>query len=619
MRLKFRILQFLLFAVSALPLVITPVATAEHSVVRRHPQSPPLEDPLNAAVIVKYKSHGAWSQPKGSQSNKPEPRHASKINRALGLNTKDGRVLDTHMQSLKATGISSTHLADRLRLLPDVEWVEVDQINHIQAVPNDPYLADQLQQITPAAGQWYLRAPSGNVTSAINAIGAWDITQGNRNVIVAVLDTGIRPEHPDLSGKMVAGYDFVSDPFMGNDNSGRDNNPTDPGDWSTNNMCAPGEPGEISSWHGTQVAGLIGAATNNGIGIAGVGYNVRVLPIRVLGRCGGLTSDIIAGMLWAAGLSDDVGTGTTIIRRNTHPSRILNLSLGSIGRCSNAYRSTIQRLVEAQIAVVVAAGNESTSVSNPGNCPGTITVGALRHTGSKAGFSSLGSQVSLSAPGGNCVNTNPADPCLYPIMSTINWGENYASSNGYSDAYLRPGMGTSFSTPLVAGTLGLMLSLQPNLSLTDLKSALLNSTTAFPSSDPNSALPNCVRPSYQVPYQYACICTTVTCGSGMLNTQAAVTAVAPPTVIVTSSSQSGVVGGHIVLNATGSSARGGRNIASYAWHIIQGQRLAEFVGTTNSNLATLNLKQRGPVVVQLTVTDSQNFIANERVFLYVKH
>ncbi len=434
---------------------------------------------------------------------------------------------------------------------------------------------------------------------------------------MAVLDTGVRPDHPDLQGKLVSGFDFVADPFMGNDHNGRDSNPTDPGDWTTNNMCTPGEPGEHSSWHGTQVAGLIGAATNNALGIAGVGYNVRVQPIRVLGRCGGLTSDIIAGMLWAAGLSDDVGTTSSIIRPNHHPSRILNLSLGGSGSCSNAYRAAIQRLTDAQVAVVVAAGNASTSVSKPGNCPGVITVAGLRHSGTKAGFSSLGSQVSISAPGGNCVNTNPADPCLYPIMSTFNWGETKAGSNGYSDSYLRPSMGTSFATPLVAGTVGLMVSLQPNLSLDNIKDALKNSATPFPTSEPGNDLPSCVRPSYQVPYQYGCICNSSTCGAGMLNTEAAVAAIAPPFVHITPSSLIGQVGGHIILNSTGTTARGGRTINAYAWSIVHGQGLAAFVGVTNGNLATLNLKHKGNVVLQLSVTDSQNYTATERVTLTI--
>ena len=133
--------------------------------------------------------------------------------------------------------------------------------------------------------------------------------------MVAVVDTGVRYEHPDLlevavGGTLLAGYDMTSDPAVANDGDGRDADASDPGDWVTQaDLVQRDGPflrctiPERSSWHGTQVSGLIAAITQNGIGMAGAAPGVRVLPVRVLGKCGGHDSDIIAGMRWAAGLS----------------------------------------------------------------------------------------------------------------------------------------------------------------------------------------------------------------------------------------------------------------------------------------------------------------------------
>lgn len=596
----------------------SPQLTAAQDIPRKF--KPPILDRYaenNAAVIVKYKANGNWSRPSPDQPLElPAPRHAQKINKALGLNSTDGRVLDQHIQSLRAKGLSSSELASRLSKLPDVEWAEVDKINRAHALPNDPFLANNLPSATPRVGQWYLRTPSAQTPSAIDAIGAWNITTGNPNVIVAVLDTGIRPDHPDLRDKLVPGFDFISDPFVSFDGNGLDSNATDPGDWTSDNMCAQGLAGEASSWHGTEVAGLIGAATNNATGIAGVGYNVRILPVRVLGRCGGYDSDIIAGMLWAAGLGSKVGLSSNPLPPNPYPAKILNLSLGGSGNCSNAYRAAIQRLANAQVAVVVSAGNDSNAVNSPGNCSGVITVAGLEHSGAKVLYSSLGSQVSISAPGGNCVN-DFGQECLYPIMSTTNWGDTSPGANGYSDSYFRPGLGTSFSAPLVAGTIGLMLSAQPGLSLQEIKANLLATATPFPSTSFGTPLPACVQPTSQRLFQLACICTHDTCGAGMLNTLAAVSAISSPQVSITPSSTTGPRGGYITLNTSSTRAMGSKSIASYIWSISQGNGLASFSGVRNGSMATLALKQSGTVVVSLTVTDSQKYSTTRQVTLSI--
>ncbi|MFM8637860.1 MAG: S8 family peptidase, partial [Betaproteobacteria bacterium] len=388
------------------------------------------EDPESARVIVKYKGDSPLRRVQSSAlaegAAAPAPRHAQRLSQTLRAPLTDGRVLGPHTQALRGQGLSSSELARRLRSLPEVEWAVVDERRRIHNLPNDPLFADNQRTVTPAVGQWYLRAPTAEAVSAINAVGAWVSTQGASSVVVAVLDTGVRPEHPDLQGKLHPGYDFIGLDRSGaattaNDGNGRDNDPTDPGDWTNANECSAGEPASASSWHGTQVSGLIGAATNNGAGMAGAGWNVMVLPLRVLGRCGGYDSDIIAAMRWAAGLSQNVGVSTVLNVPNPFPARVINMSLGSQGTCTAAYQDVVNELRQAGVTVVAAAGNDTgLKVSVPANCPGAVAVSGVRHIGSKVGYSNIGPEVALAAPAGNCVNLQGT--CLYPLLTTINLG-----------------------------------------------------------------------------------------------------------------------------------------------------------------------------------------------------
>src|SRR5712691_993693 len=220
--------------------------------------------------------------------------------RRAGVRLAPHRAMSGDAQVLKLEGRRSVGdvqaIAARLASHPDIEYAVPDQRRFPSAAPNDPYFVGKLQS---------------NLTT-LNVPLAWDITTGNPLLVVAVLDTGILP-HPDLAGRTLSGYDFVSDVYQANDGAGRDASAVDPGDWVSwadvddvnspfDSACLYGGIYEtFSSWHGTHIAGIIGAAGNNGSGIAGINWSSKILPVRVLGKCGGYDSDILDGMRWAAG------------------------------------------------------------------------------------------------------------------------------------------------------------------------------------------------------------------------------------------------------------------------------------------------------------------------------
>ncbi len=272
-------------------------------------------------------------------------------------------------------------------------------------------------------------------------------------------------------------------------------------------------------------SGLIAALTNNGVGMASVGRNVRVLPVRVLGKCGGDESDVIAGMRWAAGLP------VPGVPNNPNRAQVINMSLGVDEPCDAAYQDAVNQIIAAGATIVVAAGNQSHAVGAPANCAGVIAVGGLRHVGTKGGFSSLGPEVAISAPMGNCVNTAVGAPCLYPILSTWNSGTTTPKNSSYTDS-VNWFLGTSLSAPLVAGTVALMLSAQPTLTPYQIRLLLQSTARPFPTTGGDNgdgtAVLQCTAPKNDNrgnPIdQLQCYCTTDTCGAGMLDAGAAVSA-----------------------------------------------------------------------------------------------
>ncbi len=601
-------------AVTALP------AAAERGPLRRAVPLAPTE--TEARVIVKYRSDAPMTRALSATgaSATALPQHAQTLGGRMGLVLTDGRTIGARAQVIKGQGIGSRELADRLAAQPDVEYAVVDGRMRALALPNDPLLPSG-QTGTPAAGQWYLRAPTSatianasSVVASINAAAAWNITSGSSSVVVAVLDTGIRTDHPDFASKFLPGYDFISSTTVSADGDGLDADPADPGDFTTAGQCGTGSVAESSSWHGTQTAGLIGAATNNGTGMAGVGYNVMLLPVRVLGKCGGYDSDIVAGMLWAGGLSNSPN-------QNPYPAKVINLSLGARPPCSKLYQDAVNQLTAAGVVVVAAAGNDGLAVGSPANCAGAIAVAGVRHAGTKVGYSDLGPEVSIAAPAGNCVNSSGT--CLFPLLTTSNKGTStpVATSAGgavYTDGDTDPSLGTSFSAPLVAGTIGLMLSANPALTPAQVLSFLKSSARPFPATGAGTGVAACTAPSATA-QSGECYCTRSTCGAGLLDAGAAVALAANgvPVANVTATATAVAVG--MAVTFDGSASRGGAAapVSTYLWEITSGASLATFSSATNAASATLLPSAAGTVVVRLTVTDSAGRAANSSIALAV--
>jgi len=493
-----------------------------------------------ARVIVGYRDGAALANVHPWRKGAPakdvraaSQRRADALARRAGFALTTGRVIGHRAQVVMARGVDSASLARRLAADPDVAWAVVDQRRRALTVPSDPLFsagpAVNLQTLTggPVVGQWYLREPTDLFRSATNAQAAWARSTGS-GVVVAVLDTGVLADHVDLAGQVLSGYDFVRDTTFSNDGDGRDADASDPGDWITAAENASGAykncGRQDSSWHGTGVAGIVAAATNNGIGMAGLAHGAKVLPVRVLGKCGGFDSDITAGMLWAAGI-DQAG-----LPGSATPARVLNLSLGGGSTaCSGVYQDAIAAVTARGAVVVAAAGNtDGGPVGAPANCPGVIAVAGLRHAGTKVGFSDLGPEIAIAAPGGNCVNIELGQPCLYPILTLSNSGLTVPAAGGsvYSDSF-NISVGTSFATPMVAATAALILSARPDLSPAQVKMALQSGARPFPTSGADNGtdptpVSICQPPSTQG--QLQCYCVTGLCGAGMLDADKALAA-----------------------------------------------------------------------------------------------
>lgn len=462
-RLPKAVASFSAAAVLLSTLFALPAAAAEKPAIDARPVAPPTASTpppaqANGRFVVKFKPGTANARANAY----------GQAARASGVSVKElhatarGAMVVQSTEALTA-GESAGVLAS-LRSQSNVEYAEPDTFVRPASTPNDPLYPEQWDLSEDTAG---MRVPA-----------AWDMTSG-LGTVVAVIDTGITP-HSDLT-QVLPGYDFISDTTISNDGDGRDSNATDAGDYCN---------GSNSSWHGTHVAGTIGAAANNGTGIAGVAYSSTILPVRALGACGGYLSDIADAVVWAAG-----GT-VTGVQANANPVKVINMSLGGSGQCGDYFQSALDYAAAQGVTVVAAAGNADSpaSGSTPANCNNVITVGATGREGNKAYYSNYGPEIDVSAPGGDG-STGDANT----ILSTWNDGTTVQGTETY--AYMQ---GTSMAAPHVAGAAALIMSANPALTPAQVEAILKQTARPLPGT-----------------------CDTGGCGAGLVDAAAAVRAANP--------------------------------------------------------------------------------------------
>jgi serine protease len=375
------------------------------------------------------------------------------------LESKIANRLEVIQLDQPITRAEANELVEQLVDSGKVALAEINEKRYAVTAPNDPEYVNQ----------WYLK-DFATIDKGVGIEDAWSHSTGSPSIVIAIIDTGYTP-HPDLPTPL-AGYDFFDN----------DADATDPGDARLANQCPETPSAAPSSWHGTKVAGVIGAKVNNSIGVAGINQQSPIQHIRILGTCGGDTSDEIKAIRWAAGLPVD---GVPL---NPTPARVINLSLGGGGACSIGEQEAINAATAAGSIVVVAAGNSSQDLDQyqfaPANCNNVITIAATTQTGARAGFSNYGSTVDIAAPGDE-------------IRTTTNGGYTYAD-------------GTSFASPIVSGIVSLMLSVNPTLDYNGVLALLSNPAVA--NSFPSTPLSQCSSD----------IAATYYCGLGILDANHAI-------------------------------------------------------------------------------------------------
>ncbi|RPI22082.1 MAG: hypothetical protein EHM61_23175, partial [Acidobacteria bacterium] len=329
-------------------------------------------------------------------------------------------------------------------LEPDVVYAEPNYISRVEGVPNDQFYKHQ----------WHY--------PYINLPAAWDITTGNANTVIAVIDTGAKYAHPDLGARLITGdcYDFITDPQISLDGGGPDPNAEDVGD----------DPDKLkSTFHGSHVAGTIGASSNNDIGLAGVNWSSGLMILRALGAGGGTDYDISQAILYAAGLPN------ATLKSPSKRANVINMSLSSDGD-SATERDAISKALGAGVCIVAAAGNQNSSAPRyPAAYPGVIAVGSIDLSGARAPYSNYGSHISVVAPGGNSATDSNDDGYVDGVLS-IGWNEDTDKP-----AYVFK-QGTSMAAPHVAGVVSLLLGKKPGMPPAEIKQVL--EKTALDIGDP---------------------------------------------------------------------------------------------------------------------------------------
>ncbi|MSR99624.1 S8 family serine peptidase [Arthrobacter sp. BL-252-APC-1A] len=428
-------------SVSAVPAFATSEALPESSTEVRGSES---TGPVTDRFIISYRHMAGISSTDRAEAYESAAEELGADATVL-FETGTGASVVTVDKEL--TEVESQALMASIAENPAVENIEPDiLLTPAFLPPNDEYYESQWNLFDPVGG--------ANVPSV------WDTTRG-KGQVVAVIDSGIT-NHSDLAGRILPGYDLMSDPDMARDGDGRDPGPRDEGDWSDGSAC----PARGSSWHGTHVAGTVAATANNGQGISGVAPEAKIVPVRVLGDCGGYLSDISDAIIWAAG-GELPG-----IPVNANPAGVLNLSLGGVSTCSYAMQSAVDFANSRNSVVVVSAGNDGGPAANmvPANCQGVIAVGATGPDGQRAYYSNHGPEVDIMAPGGNMSLGDEAG-----ILSTLNFGQTSPTLESY--AFYQ---GTSMAAPHVAGAAALMLAVSPGMTPAQVEARLTETARELP-------------------------------------------------------------------------------------------------------------------------------------------
>lgn len=425
-------------------------------------------------LIVQFKTSVDGSKNGAMQSASVQER-VQALN-TFALSAKAGGTTLSYLKSVAAnTHVAQTSapmdhaalraLAQTLAQDPRVEYAEVDERVFSHFVPNDTFYAAQqgnLQSPFVQAGGANLPNAWGRSVGGVPVSGA--------GVTVAVLDSGYRP-HADLTANIVAGYDFVSqdgfnDFTTANDGDGRDADAQDPGDWNTQaSLCDVSN----SSWHGTHAAGIIGAVGNNNAGMMGIAYRAKILPVRVLGVCGGYTSDTAAALQWAAGLA------VPGVPANANPAKVINMSFGRSGACSATYQNAVRAATAAGALVVVSTGNDgsTTTITQPSNCQGVMAVTAHTSTGANTDYANVGAGTLISAPGNS----------VYSLSNTGTTGPAADSFTARS--------GTSFSAPQVAGVAALLAQIKPGITPAEIITHITSSARPYAAGTYCASRPEC--------------------------------------------------------------------------------------------------------------------------------
>ncbi|WP_415902565.1 S8 family serine peptidase [Neptuniibacter sp. QD29_5] len=373
---------------------------------------------------------------------------ADRLSQAAGVpmsflrETANGRLI-FQLDELKSPN-QAKGLAKALSKIEGISHAEPDIHMVPFALPNDPLLQDY---------QWHYFGPNSSPSEpgGLNATQAWENLDGSyQKAVVAILDTG-STDHSDLNANTIPGYDMISYVDIANDGNGRDSDPSDPGDNT--------DPTQRSSWHGTHVAGTVGAVTNNGNGLAGVGYDrVQLMHVRVLGVGGGTYSDIADAIHWAT----DNG------------ANVINMSLGGSSSCdpNSSMQAAINYAVSNNVSVVVSAGNSNTNTANftPASCSNVINVAAVNRSGGKANYSNYGDLVDVAAPGGEGSSSNSTY-----VISTYNDGVTSPGNEGYVGM-----VGTSMAAPHISGLAALLYSENTGITPAEIEQLIKENSRSFP-------------------------------------------------------------------------------------------------------------------------------------------